>query len=133
MCVLNKILWVSIIIYNLTLGLVKISILVQYLRIFIGEAIRITCYTILALVCIYTLLSLILATLTCYPIAYFWDKSIAAPHSCLNQEALWFSNASINILSHLAILVTPMPVLKSLQLSQRQKIGVMGIFALGGL
>ncbi|KAH8650979.1 hypothetical protein BGZ60DRAFT_334095, partial [Tricladium varicosporioides] len=127
-----QILWVSIIVYNLTLGLLKISILTQYLRIFIGEAIRITCYAILALVCIHTLLSIVLATLACYPIAYFWDKSIATSHSCFNRKALWFCNASINILSYLMILVTPMPVLKSLQLPRMQKISVIGIFALGG-
>jgi hypothetical protein len=120
-------------VYYISLALVKISILIQYLRIFVSKSMRITNWTILAVVSVYSLITILASVFVCYPIYYFWDKSYTGPSSCLNQKALWFSNASLNILSDLAILIAPMPALSSLQLPRRQKIGVMFVFALGGV
>lgn len=65
------------------------------------------------------------------PIAKFWDRSIQG--YCLSFEALWFFNASMNILTDLALLIMPMPLLSQLQLPRMQKIALVGVFAIGGL
>lgn len=67
----------------------------------------------------------------CTPVSYFWDKTIKG--HCLNFTAVYFSNASFNIISDLVIMIIPIPVLKSLQLPIRQKIGLMLIFGVAAL
>ncbi|KAF8854103.1 hypothetical protein BDZ45DRAFT_806100 [Acephala macrosclerotiorum] len=128
-----KTLWISIIVYYISLALVKISILIQYLRIFSNKSTRITIWAILAFVNAYSLITMFASVFVCYPIRYFWEKTYTGPSNCLDQKALWFSNASLNIFSDLAILIAPMPALSSLRLPRRQKIGLMFIFALGGV
>ena len=44
-----------------------------------------------------------------------------------------FTNAAINILTDFAIIILPMPVIRSLNLARRQKQALIGIFAIGGL
>jgi hypothetical protein len=84
----------------------------------------------LAIIIAYGLWTFIASILTCYPVAYFWDKSIKGGH-CLNLLAYWFSNAGMNIATDLALYIMPIPVLNSLQLPRRQKYGLMLVFAVG--
>jgi hypothetical protein len=49
------------------------------------------------------------------------------------MKGLWFSNASMHIATDLAILITPIPALVTLDISTRQKAALGSIFALGGL
>lgn len=43
------------------------------------------------------------------------------------------TNAAVNISTDFAIIILPMPVIRSLNLDRRQKTALMGIFAIGGL
>jgi hypothetical protein len=43
------------------------------------------------------------------------------------------TNAAINIATDFAIIILPIPVIRSLNLGSRQKISLIGIFAIGGL
>jgi hypothetical protein len=45
---------------------------------------------------------------------------------------MWYTNATINILTDFAIIILPMPVIKRLQLGKRPKYALMAIFAVGG-
>ncbi|KAI9867710.1 MAG: hypothetical protein M1813_008510 [Trichoglossum hirsutum] len=126
-----KRLWINIPLYNLTLTLTKISILLQYLRVFPGRPIRRACYILFAIVIVTGIWTIGTGILTCVPIAYNWDHSIKGGR-CLPLKPLWFANATLNIVTDLSILVVPMPVLKSLVLPKKQKIGLFIVFALGG-
>lgn len=128
-----KALWTAVIVYYTSLAFVKTSIIIQYLRIFVDRRMRTTCWVLLVLVTLYSLTTIFGAAFTCYPVHFFWDKADTGPHTCLNQKALWFSNASLNIVSDIVVLICPMPALRSLNLPKRQKIGVMLVFALGGV
>ena len=123
--------WASVPIYNLSLTLTKVSILLQYLRVFPTDGIRRASWIGLAFISIYGLWSFFGAVFMCWPINFFWDKAVHG--RCLNEMAFWFSNAGLNILSDIFVLVLPMPVLNSLKLPTRQKIGLMLVFAVGGL
>jgi hypothetical protein len=68
----------------------------------------------------------------CYPIAAFWDITITNA-VCLPKEAIWFTNASLNILTDFMIFILPIPVLISLNLGRKKKIGLIGVFAVGFL
>lgn len=79
----------------------------------------------------YSTWAIVSGFVNCVPIAKFWDRSIQG--YCLSFEALWFFNASMNILTDLALLTMPMPLLSQLQLPRMQKIALVGVFAIGGL
>ena len=115
----------------MALTLTKISIVLQYLRVFVGNRIRYACWAALGLISLYGLETFTTAILTCIPVSAFWTMDPAA--HCINKQFLWFFNAAMNILTDLIILALPMPVLSALKLPKRQKIGLMFIFALGGL
>ncbi|KAG4425460.1 hypothetical protein IFR04_001379 [Cadophora malorum] len=121
-------LWVAIIAYNIALTTIKISIILQYLRVFVGRRIRSWCWATIALVAVYGLETVITAVITCIPVNAFW----LGGGSCIPKKFLWFFNAAFNILTDIIILVLPMPVLSSLRLPLKQKIGLMFVFALGG-
>lgn len=66
----------------------------------------------------------------CTPISYFWNPSLPNGH-CLDKHAVWFANASLNIITDLAIFILPMPVFHDLHLPRRQRIALMAVFGLG--
>lgn len=87
---------------------------------------------VMGVVAIYGLWTLVGSIFLCYPVAFFWDKTFANG-KCLNQEAIWFSNASVNIAQDVVILFLPMAVLKSLDIPSKQKRALIVVFGLGGL
>jgi hypothetical protein len=118
--------------YNLSLTVTKMSILLQYLTIFPTRRFRIACYVILAFVSSYGVWTLFGNIFMCSPVAFFWNKAIPSG-KCLNQFAVWFTNGAVNIFQDIVILILPMPVLRSLQIQKGQKRALMLMFALGGL
>ena len=85
----------------------------------------------LAIVVIYGACTVLGSVLACTPVSSFWNRNNRQGH-CINLMAFWFTNASFNIVSDIAIWTLPMPVLKSLQLPRRQKYSLILVFALGG-
>lgn len=129
-CPRQQCFWATIPIYNTALILSKLSVLLQYLRIFPTKRMRIVCYCMIAFISIYGTWTILSAWLNCIPVSKFWDKNVDG--YCLSKKGLWFSNSAIHILTDIMIIIYPMPALKSLQLPRRQKIAVMCIFSLGG-
>lgn len=68
----------------------------------------------------------------CVPVSAFWSDN-RSDSSCSNENIVWYSNAGINIALDIAIVVLPMHAIKTLEISKARKIGVMFLFALGGL
>lgn len=118
--------------YNLTLTATKMSILTQYLRVFAVPRFRNVCFVVMGFVVLYGLWTLLGSIFLCFPVDYFWDKTIVNGR-CLNQEAIWFSNATVNIVQDMAILFLPIVVLKRLPIPSRQKKALIVVFALGGV
>ncbi len=130
--IFGKPFWFSVIVYYLGLTLIKSSILCQFLRFLVDPFIRRMCCTMLALVAVYGACTVLGSIVACLPVAYFWGKTIQGGH-CLNLMAFWFTNATFNIVSDIAICILPMPALKSLRLPRKQKYGLIIVFAMGGL
>ncbi|KAF2247906.1 hypothetical protein BU26DRAFT_322807 [Trematosphaeria pertusa] len=126
-----KAFWASLIVYYLSLGLTKSSILLQYRRVFPTKKFRIACWATMGVVIAYTIWTVFGSIFACLPIRAFWTKE--QPSKCINQFAMWFTNAAINIVTDFAIIILPMPVIRRLNLARRQKQALIGIFAVGGL
>jgi hypothetical protein len=122
--------WSSLIVYYLSLGLTKASMLLQYRRIFPTKQFQIANWVTMAAVIGYTIWTVFSSIFMCVPVRAFWTHEKAV---CLNQFAVWFTNAAINIVTDFAIILLPIPVIQKLNLGRRQKIGLISIFAIGGL
>lgn len=121
----------SLIFYYLSLGLTKASIVLQYRRVFPLQSVQRACWAVLAIVMCYTIWTVLGSVFACVPVRAFWTKEAGA--QCLNQSAMWYTNAAINILTDFVIILLPMPVIKSLKLARRQKLALYIIFAIGGM
>ena len=80
--------WASIVIYNLALFLTKISILLQYLRIFPYRLFRILCLSLMAFIFAWSCWTVIGAIFFCRPVEFFWDKTIP-DGKCFSQWIVW--------------------------------------------
>jgi Fungal rhodopsin domain len=97
----------------------------------VSKGIRRACWATLAFIGAYGIYCFLTNIFACIPVSAFWSPT--GNERCINKKFSWFFNASINILTDLVIMILPMSTLKALKLPTRQKIGLMVIFALGGL
>ena len=67
---------------------------------------------------------------SCRPIAKGWDAAIATG-SCINRPVVYLATAIINIITDLAMLIIPIPMVLELKMPRVQKIGLMCMFVVG--
>ncbi|KAF1982026.1 hypothetical protein K402DRAFT_424873 [Aulographum hederae CBS 113979] len=127
---LLKAFYASVPTYEASITLTKISIVLQYHRVFVGKKITKAIRVMLGVDILYGLWAILATSLMCIPTAYFWDSRLEG--HCLNSTAIYFTNASLNIVTDIITLVLPMPVIGSLQLPRKQKLALMVGFGLGG-
>lgn len=123
-----KCLWATIPVYNLSLIFSKLSIIFQYKHVFAVAIVQRICFFFLIFLGIYGCWAFFGSVFMCVPVPFFWG--VGEGH-CLNKLAFWFSNASINIATDVAIIILPMPLIKGLQIPLRQKVILMFVFAFG--
>ncbi|TVY84482.1 L-fucose-proton symporter [Lachnellula suecica] len=119
------------ILYNPALMATKTSILIFYLRMSKNtqSILRIASYVTLAIVNIDGIVLTFLNAFQCNPISAAYNPSKHG--QCLSIVTLYLCSAPVNIITDLAILVLPIPVLTGMQLPQRQKTILVLTFALG--
>ncbi|KAH0279120.1 hypothetical protein KCU91_g1949, partial [Aureobasidium melanogenum] len=126
---LNKAFWASVPVYQASLCLTKISILLQYRRVFVGSGIQRVITGSIGVIIVYGLWSVFSTAFMCTPVAYFWDRSIGG--HCLSRLGVWFANASINIITDVVICLMPVPILNRLKLPRKQRYALIAVFCLG--
>ena len=124
--------WYSILWYQLTLFLTKLSILLLYARILNYQHARYAVYAILIVVIVSNIWTLIVALTACIPLAAFWDYTIAATAYC-HPRSFWWANTGLHMATDFLIFALPMPIIFHLNASIRQKVLLYGIFAFGFL
>ncbi|KAM0794235.1 hypothetical protein BDR22DRAFT_895349 [Usnea florida] len=125
----------AVIIYLPGVFFIKLSILLQYLRIFVPNRKGNLALFVAVQICIWSIFSysviyLFLNIFMCDPREKLWDPLISTGH-CYNTSASWESSGILNVVSDFAILLLPMPCLWRLQIPMRNKILIMGVFATG--
>ncbi|EME48441.1 hypothetical protein DOTSEDRAFT_121192 [Dothistroma septosporum NZE10] len=131
--------WLSIWNYYCAQGFAKLSILLQYQRIF-GHVkkFRIACYCVIASVVFYIVWGSFSTAFYCFPASGFWHPEAVAEGKAHCQAQwtvkvpIWFFNAALNMATDIAIAVLPLPVIKSLNLPRKQRISLMFVFGIGG-
>ena len=117
--------------YNAGLSLVKVSILLQYRRIFTTRYMRIATLISLIICVAQGITNVFLHGMICMPIQMLWDLSVKG--TCLAHTPSYFTPAALNIFTDFLIFALPLPVIKSLQLPRRPKLILYFIFGIGFL
>ncbi|KAH6642519.1 hypothetical protein C7974DRAFT_302569, partial [Boeremia exigua] len=126
-----KYLFFSIIAYNMSLTATKISILLQYYRIFTIRELRVPVYVALAIVGSWGVVLLFTSIFSCVPVEAYWNVLIKGSSKCVDQMALWYVNASANMITDLMVAVIPVRGIWSLQIPKRQKLALLAILTIG--
>jgi fucose permease len=110
----------------------KTSILLFYLKLSAHERIfRCLCYATLAAVNLPGLALTFLNIFQCRPVNAAFKTPVPANATCENIVTLYLSSAPVNIITDLAILFLPMPILTSIRLPRKQKIILIVTFGAG--
>jgi len=120
--------------YFAQVALLKLSLLFFYMRIFPGPTIRRLLWATIAFDIAFGVIFVIITVFQCRPISYYWN-SWDGEHqgTCLNVNALGWSNAGISIVLDAWMLGLPLSQLVGLQLHWKKKIGVAMMFIVGTL
>ena len=125
---------VGSIMYGVIIFIIKLSILLQYLRIFTPakktDLIYWASHTLIWTNFVFYFVSSFLEIFACKPIAKVWDPLIANGQ-CMNLQAINVAAAAFNVLSDVSILVLPQKVIWKLHMSSRRKLGISSIFLTG--
>ncbi|KAL8756077.1 MAG: hypothetical protein Q9184_004616 [Pyrenodesmia sp. 2 TL-2023] len=123
--------------YCVLITTTKLSILLFYRRVFMNQTtslrFRVAWYAIMVWTFLWGISTFFAAAFQCNPPSYYWSKYTRKTHgSCLNLTVLLVVTASTNIVTDVALLILPMPVVWNSKIEPSQKFAVTGIFLLGG-
>ena len=118
--------------WTVAVFLVKISILLLYVRIF-GRLrwMRVSCWIMGAYTTAWAIMVVVVCFTQCQPLALIWDKTIEG--TCIDSWLFFVIGSSLNTFGDLVLLVLPLPAVWGLQLGKFQRVSLMGIFLLGSL
>ncbi|KAJ2978903.1 hypothetical protein NUW58_g7347 [Xylaria curta] len=118
------------VLYNPALMAFKTSVLVFYLRLSKNtqQVLRLASWAVLVIVNLAGTVLTLLNIFQCTPVEAAFNSS---PGRCLPLLTEFICSAPVNIVTDLAILALPLPVLTSMRLPPRQKIILIMTFALG--
>ena len=118
--------------YNSALFLIKLSVLLFYVRIFRTVGIYRTIFWVVGLTLIAWWIGVnSIAILPCHPVRKAWDPSV--PGHCLDQETNFVATAISNIVTDIILLLLPVPILWTLHTGIRRRVYLVGVLTAGYL
>lgn len=127
-------LYVMEIVYFALVALLKLSLLFFYLRIFPGTRLRQLIWGTIILNSVYGVVFVFVGIFQCRPIAHYWKHWDGEDRgTCINVNALAWSNAAISIALDVWMLALPMSQIVKLNLHWKKKVGVGLMFGVGTL
>ncbi|KUL92522.1 hypothetical protein ZTR_02635 [Talaromyces verruculosus] len=116
-------------VYCTTVGIIKISILLMYRRIFPTRGFRIAATILGSIVIGWVIAIICVSVFQCTPIAKAWDFSLSG--TCINLKGSFIGNGVPNILTDIAILALPVRIVWGLHASVTHRLSVIVVFLLG--
>ena len=110
----------------------KLALLAIYLRIFIQPRFRTACYVLATLLLANWIGSTVAGLSMCKLLEYLWDHTITGGQ-CFDINALFRWASLVNIVTGVAMLVLPLPVIWKLRPSRNFKISLTITFATGSV
>ena len=118
--------------YSFAIPLPKLVLLLFYIRIFSNPRFKQAVCAVASFVIAWCPAVLFTAIFQCSPVPFAWDKSISGG-TCINVLAFYRYIAVPIVLSDVAVLVLPLPIIWQLHMSAKQKLALSGVFLLGSL
>lgn len=121
--------------YGISSPLVKLAVLVFIWRIFPTPTVRIGFITLSSITIAWAVSVQMVNLLQCRPLHAIWDIQLQALSSthCLDFIIYYLSSSIANSVIDFATLMFPIQEILKLQMPRSRKIGMCGIFLLGGM
>ena len=142
-CFVNlfKLLYVQNAAYYTCAGLVKLSLLCQYLRIFTKGPMRITCLVLLGMTSVWAIFWFIQGWFPCFPVSGFWNRAQQPPPKCWGTGFKTVKGALVafvgfagsNMTLDMIIFFVPMTLYLKPGIAARQLLALVALFALGSV
>ncbi|KAF9249413.1 hypothetical protein DTO013E5_2769 [Penicillium roqueforti] len=116
--------------YKIALGFTKASIVLLYLRVFITESFQRVGKGFLTVIAAWTVASVLVTIFQCIPIEASWNHNIKVKQ-CVDKDSWWYAFAGINTVTDVLIAILPIPPVRHLKLSKRDRIGLCFVFGVG--
>ncbi|KAL3457761.1 hypothetical protein BJX64DRAFT_280358 [Aspergillus heterothallicus] len=118
--------------YCICVALIKISMLLLYLRLFPNRGLRIAVFVALALTIAWGVVSSFVLLFSCWPISYYWNEWDGEHVGrCISHNNILLAHSTINIILDVGVVCIPMPTLLRLQMPLEKRLGVCVMFAVG--
>lgn len=127
-----KLIFAEEFLYLFSALLPKLAILCLYLRIFTEKRYRYATYGVAIVMILNWLTGCLMGLLICTPVAYSWDKKIPGGH-CGDLMATYRWASLPNLITDVAMLLLPLPVIWNLHTGLSQKIGLTVTFVTGSV
>ncbi|KXJ87478.1 hypothetical protein Micbo1qcDRAFT_124531, partial [Microdochium bolleyi] len=132
-------LWTVTLFYYATIALLKISILLFYLRIFPNPNFRRIVWSTIVFAACYGLTFILAQSFQCWPVSYNWtqwnDRGVFDGQGpggrCINTIIIARANAVISIALDVWMLLLPLLKVRGLNISAKKKFAVGAMFAVG--
>ncbi|KAJ5902514.1 hypothetical protein N7495_003042 [Penicillium taxi] len=115
--------------YNFAIASTKLAILSLYYRIFSTALFRRIIIGTAVFIFLWICVMEITLGLDCMPVTKFWDASVKG--SCLDLVAFSYFTNITNLLTDIWVFLLPMPIIFGLHITQRRKLELAAIFAIG--
>jgi hypothetical protein len=106
-----QVLWVIQILYPLGMGLIKISCLALYLRLFPSDRFRMVIFCSIAFITAMTIAVILSVVFECLPVESNWVLSEFATRKCINRVNQQYATSALAFLTDIAILLMPIKYL----------------------
>ncbi len=100
-----------------------------YISIFRTRTFKIIAYVQIAYTLLWAIIGWCVNLTVCHPVSYFYDRTTAG--YCGSQQISGSVNGGLGVLGDVLILLMPLFMIRKLQLNNRKKIAVSGMFLLG--
>ena len=115
-----------------TFGVVKLSVLLLYRRIFTGTLFVRYSLMMCVLIVLWSLSFVFTLGFACGTnLSYAWTDYIAVIEHCDNVTALSFAFSASDLITDLMVLTIPIPMVWKLQKSTLKRLEICGVFLLG--
>ncbi len=133
----NRYQWINIssIVYGPLIFMIKLSVLLQYLKIFVPRrkdnmAMFVAIQAVIWANFIFYTVNMAFLIALCSPREKIWNPFISTGR-CFDRRGAFKSNAIFNVISDFTILLLPMRSVWKLHMPLRKKIGVSAVFSTG--
>ncbi|CAI6336646.1 unnamed protein product [Periconia digitata] len=119
----------GIVVYKTTVTIIKISILLIYLRLAITKTFTYLCMGSIALLGLYQFAVMIIVPLECTPLKLLWDPTVQG--RCIDINLFYYITSAFHILMDVWILILPYNIIIAIPRPLRERLAVYSVFGLG--